>query len=128
MMALYQQAMYLLPGDQNPTVDGRFGKETHESLKTVQKDIFKFTGTDVDGLPGPKTTAALIEALDAKVALPPLTAKPLTAPATAPSHEQRPASLVLRELPQWRAHRVLCGAQHDPWKAVRVREGRRELT
>lgn len=68
MMALYQQAMTLL--GKNTEVDTRFWPETYISLKVIQKGMLWFTGNDIDGLPGPKTTVALIEALNKKNAAP----------------------------------------------------------
>jgi hypothetical protein len=49
-------------------VDGVFGEETFEALKTFQQDH----GLTVDGICGPATRTALIEALGAVVPPPPL--------------------------------------------------------
>lgn len=61
MMALYQRALGLLWYETK--VDARFGGDTYTKLKTVQAEKLKFTGNDIDGFPGPKTTKALIELL-----------------------------------------------------------------
>lgn len=76
MMALYQQAIYLFPGDQSQTIDGRFGPKTHISLRWIQKTILKFEDAECDGLPGPETTAALITALSRQGTVAPAPASP----------------------------------------------------
>jgi hypothetical protein len=94
MMALYQKAMKLLPGNQFPDVDARFWPETHKALKIVQKDILNFEKKFCDGLPWPETTEALIIALQSKsaVAAPAAPAAPASAPpAVTPAQKSAPA-------------------------------------
>jgi hypothetical protein len=61
MIALYQRALGLLWNETK--IDARFGGDTYKQLKKAQAEKLKFTETDVDGFPGPKTTKALIELL-----------------------------------------------------------------
>lgn len=105
MMALYQKALTFL--GTKTKIDSRFGTETHTNLKTVQAEKLKFTGTDTDGLPGPKTTKALITELGktqtsgapAITVTPPATQKPaasvsavVTPIVASSSANQRPAT------------------------------------
>ncbi len=96
MMALYQKAMNYM--DYDVTVDGRFGRETFKALTDTQRTNLKFTGDDIDGLPGPKTTEALIKALQKPASAPvqappvaPAPAKPASAPVQAPPVAPAPA-------------------------------------
>ena len=83
MMALYQGAMNQIDWGERVAVDGRFGPEMHKNLKIVQKTL---NITPQDGLPGPKTTEALINALQPKT---PPTLVPQVAP-TAPASVPAP--------------------------------------
>ena len=88
MIALYQRALGLLWHETK--IDARFGGDTYKQLKKVQEEKLKFTGTDIDGFPGPKTTKALIELLGKSQ---PVVAPPATT--IAPSNTiQRPAPAV----------------------------------
>lgn len=63
MMALYQRALQLLTSSSTLAIDARFGTDTYKALMKTQKETLKFTWKEADGLPGPKTTTALINAL-----------------------------------------------------------------
>lgn len=78
MMALYQHAMNQLDGGQLIGVDGKFWPSTHKNLMDIQA-ILKVVPSD--GLPGPQTTEALIQAL--QVAAKPAVAASAQAPAAA---------------------------------------------
>jgi peptidoglycan hydrolase-like protein with peptidoglycan-binding domain len=82
MVALYQAAMNLIEDgtDTLVDVDGKFGPKTHEGLKAIQRFL---KVAPADGLPGPKTTVALIEALT-KSPVPIKVAFPAPAPAAKP--------------------------------------------
>ena len=68
MMALYQRSLQLLWSD--ITVDALFWRQTYTILKTIQEKKLGFQWKDIDGLPGPKTTTALIEALQKEIEKP----------------------------------------------------------
>lgn len=66
MVALYQRSIQHLT-ILKIRVDARFGPRTFEKLMKTQKEVLKFEWKAVDGIPGPKTTQAIIDAL--KIAL-----------------------------------------------------------
>ncbi len=62
MMALYQRSIQLF-WDLELVIDARFGPKTFKKLMKTQKDVLHFEWKAPDGIPGPKTTKAIINAL-----------------------------------------------------------------
>lgn len=64
MIWLYQRALWLINGNNDLACDCRFWPATFDALKKVQGWILGCRWWEIDGLPGPKTTKKLIEALE----------------------------------------------------------------
>lgn len=64
MIALYQRSIQLLWDGKNPSVDALFWPATFEQLKKIQSEKLGLSWKDVDGLPGPITTNAIIKAFE----------------------------------------------------------------
>lgn len=63
MMALYQKSLQLLWSKEVKKVDALFGWDTFKWIKEIQEKNLGFKWRDIDGLPGPTTTKALIKEL-----------------------------------------------------------------